>query len=128
MENNRSYAKKKLKNIQNNIREKTPKFLISDQKTINIVTIAKHDDEIVINCDNENHKTIPDSVFNYLCSTNSLNKDNTDNSPNDNTINHKSNIVNTNKINNESKDTKKKVTKSKITSRGGKKTRRKNKK
>lgn len=69
MENKRSNSQGK-KNMKDNIRKKTPNFLISDQKPINYVTIAKHDDEIIINCDNANYKTIPDSVFKYLCSTN----------------------------------------------------------
>ena len=129
MENNKSNAKKNWKVIQDNIKRKTPRFLISDEKSSNIIKITKADDEIIINCDNENHKTIPDSVFNYFCSINT-NKKIIQTSVNDNFIPNTDNNLNDTKttLSNTNKGIKPKQTKSKTSSNGGRKTRRKSKK
>ena len=129
MENNKSNAKKNWKVIQDNIKRKTPRFLISDENPSNIIKITKADDEIIINCDNENHKTIPDSVFNYFCSINT-NKKIIQTSVNDNFIPNTDNNLNDTKttLSNTNKGIKPKQTKSKTSSNGGRKTRRKSKK
>ena len=129
MENNKSKAKQNWKVIQDNIKRKTPRFLISDEKSNNIIKITKADDEIIINCDNENHKTIPDSVFNYFCSINT-NKKIIQTSVNDNFIPNTDNNLNDTKttLSNTNKGIKPKQTKSKTSSNGGRKTRRKSKK
>ena len=129
MENNKSKAKINWKVIQDSIKKKTPRFLISDEKSSNIIKITKADDEIIINCDNENHKTIPDSVFNYFCSINT-NKKIIQTSVNDNFIPNTDNNLNDTKttLSNTNKGIKPKQTKSKTSSNGGRKTRRKSKK
>ena len=129
MENNKSNAKKNWKVIQDNIKRKTPRFLISDENSSNIIKITKADDEIIINCDNENHKTIPDSVFNYFCSINT-NKKIIQTDVNDNFIPNPDNNLNDTKttLSNTNKGIKPKQTKSKTSSNGGRKTRRKSKK
>ena len=130
MENNKSKAKINWKVIQDSIKKKTPRFLISDEKSSNIIKITKADDEIIINCDNENHKTIPDSVFNYFCSINT-NKKKIQTDINDNFIPNPDNNLNDTKttLSNANKEKITKQTKTKQTktsSKGGKKTRRKN--
>ena len=119
MENNKSNAKKNWKVIQDNIKRKTPRFLISDEKSNNIIKITKADDEIIINCDNENHKTIPDSVFNYFCSINT-NKKKIQTDINDNFIPNPDNNLNDTKttLSNTNKGIKPKQTKSKTSSNG----------
>ena len=66
-------ARENWKVLKDNIVKKTPNFLIanSNNSVKNTVKITKsHDSEIIINCDDDKHETIPDSVFNYLCNLN----------------------------------------------------------
>ena len=44
--------------------------LLTYKTNDNVVNIKKGDEEIVINC-NDNHKTIPDNIYKYLCSIDS---------------------------------------------------------
>ena len=134
MENNRSNAKKNWKVIQNSIKKKTPRFLISDEKSSNIIKITKDDDEIIVNCDNLNHTPMPDKIFSYLCSLN-VNKKKIQSDINDNFIpnpqpDNNINVMETTlfKTNKEKTTKQTKQTKSKTSSNGGRKTRRKNKK
>ena len=63
-------ARENWKTLKDNIVKKTPNFLISNSNNPvkNTIKITKsHDSEIIINCDDDKHETIPDSVFNYLC-------------------------------------------------------------
>ena len=79
MENNKSKSKKNSKTIQNDLHKRMPNFLLSQGESSkllthktndNVVNIKKGDEEIIINC-NDNHKTIPDNIYKYLCSIDS---------------------------------------------------------
>ena len=127
-------ARENWKLLKDNIVKKTPNFLIanSNNPVRNTIKITKSDDsEIIINCDNDKHETIPDSVFNYLCNLNTnfdskIIKDN----KNKNTKTPKYNEVNS-EVNSEVNPTdvdakkSKRKTKSSKPKIGGKKTRKK---
>ena len=90
-------AIKNWKFLKDNIVKKTPNFLISKNSNPikSTIKITKSDDsEIVINCDDNKHETIPDSVFNYLCNLNNdvdSGVDNDVDSGVDNNVNNKNN-------------------------------------
>jgi len=116
--------------LKDNIVKKTPNFLISNSNNTvkNTVKITKsHDSEIIINCDDDKHETIPDSVFNYLCNLNTNldskiikhNEDKNNKTPKYNVLEHE---VNPTDVDAKKSKRKTKSSKPKI---GGKKTRKK---
>lgn len=122
VDNKNINAKKKWKSLADNIGKKLPNFLKLQQK--NTAKLIKNNgEEIIINCDNTSHTTIPDSVFNYLCSLPTINNKrkteiNNNIIPDDKNVNV---IIKDDKP----KSSQPKKTKSKTQSKGGKKTRKK---
>lgn len=123
-------ARENWKLLKDNIVKKTPNFLISKSNTPvkNTIKITKSDEsEIIINCDDDKHETIPDSVFNYLCNLNTNldskiikpNEDKNNKTPKYNDLEHE---VNSTDVDAKKSKRKTKSSKPKI---GGKKTRKK---
>ena len=119
-------ARENWKVLKDNIIKKTPNFLIanSNNPVKNTVKITKsHDSEIIINCDDDKHETIPDSVFNYLCNLNTnldskiINENKNTKTPKYNELNSE---VNPTDVDDKKSKRKTKSSKPKI---GGKKTR-----
>ena len=139
METNKSSkSKKNWRIIQNEIDKRMPNFLLSKEKNPkaitsksineNVVKINKDDMEIIINC-NDSYKTIPDNIYNYICSIDSDIKQKNKNHA-DNIISHRSDKnINTNVKNQDNKLNEKKTKGGKkYRNSVGKKTRRKKKK
>ena len=119
-------ARENWKLLKDNIIKKTPNFLISNSNNTvkNTIKITKSDDsEIIINCDDDKHETIPDSVFNYLCNLNTnldskiINENKNTKTPKYNELNSE---VNPTDVDDKKSKRKTKSSKPKI---GGKKTR-----